>query len=329
MAMPANETAVFFNSSDYQAGFRGATINLVFTGPGIFTARLTTVSLPHLRLYSVQESLPRIAYVALAPDSVNFAFPAPPNTSLVWGALKMKPRDLMFHSLGERMHQCTGGTSGWSIISVDRKFFAGSTRALIGSEISPPRVARVIRPLQTDAVELHRLHAKACRLAETHPRTVGHREVARAIEHDIIYTLVKCLTAGVEHEDTARRLHCAIIMNRLEDELATKHERKILIPELCEVIGVAERTLRNYCLDVLGIGPKQYFRLRRLNLLRVALQRADPETAKVSEIADRYGFSEFGRLAGFYRTIFGETPSATLRRPEHKIRKNIQYAETS
>jgi AraC-like DNA-binding protein len=329
MAMPANETAVFFNSSDYQAGFRGATINLVFTGPGIFTARLTTVSLPHLRLYSVQESLPRIAYVALAPDSVNFAFPAPPNTSLVWGALKMKPRDLMFHSLGERMHQCTGGASGWSIISVDRKFFAGSTRALIGSEISPPRVARVIRPLQTDAVELHRLHAKACRLAETHPRTVGHREVARAIEHDIIYTLVKCLTAGVEHEDTARRLHCAIIMNRLEDELATKHERKILIPELCEVIGVAERTLRNYCLDVLGIGPKQYFRLRRLNLLRVALQRADPETAKVSEIADRYGFSEFGRLAGFYRTIFGETPSATLRRPEHKIRKNIQYAETS
>jgi AraC-like DNA-binding protein len=277
----------------------------------------------------VQESLPRIAYVALAPDSVNFAFPAPPNTSLVWGALKMKPRDLMFHSLGERMHQCTGGASGWSIISVDRKFFAGSTRALIGSEISPPRVARVIRPLQTDAVELHRLHAKACRLAETHPRTVGHREVARAIEHDIIYTLVKCLTAGVEHEDTARRLHCAIIMNRLEDELATKHERKILIPELCEVIGVAERTLRNYCLDVLGIGPKQYFRLRRLNLLRVALQRADPETAKVSEIADRYGFSEFGRLAGFYRTIFGETPSATLRRPEHKIRKNIQYAETS
>ena len=326
--MPANETAVFFNSSDYQAGFHGATINLVFTGPGIFTARLTTVSLPHLRLYSVQESLPRIAYVALTPDSVNFSFPVPPNTSLVWGALRMKPRDLMFHSIGERMHQCTGGAGGWSIISVDRKFFVGSSRALIGSEICPPRVARVLRPLRTDAVELHRLHAKACRLAETNSRAVGHREVARAIEHDIIYTLVKCLTAGVQHEETTKRLHCAIIMNWLEDELATKHERKVLIPELCEAIGVAERTLRNYCLDVLGIGPKQYFRLRRLNLLRVALQRADPGTAKVSEIADRYGFSEFGRLAGFYRTIFGETPSATLHRPDYKTGKNMQFSRT-
>ena len=139
--MPANGTATFFNSSDYQAGFRGGTINLVFTGPGIFTARLTTVSLPHLRLYSVQESLPRIAYVALAPNSVNFAFPILPNTSLVWGTFKMTPRDLIFHSIGERMHQCTTGASGWSVISVDRKFFAGSSRALVGSEISPPRVA--------------------------------------------------------------------------------------------------------------------------------------------------------------------------------------------
>ena len=72
MAMPANGTATFFNPGDYQAGFRGGTINLVFTGPGIFTARLTTVSLPHLRLYSVQESLPRIAYVALAPELGEF-----------------------------------------------------------------------------------------------------------------------------------------------------------------------------------------------------------------------------------------------------------------
>ena len=323
--MPANGTATFFNPSDYQAGFRGGTINLVFTGPGAFTARLTTVSLPHLRLYSVQESLPRIAYVALAPDSVNFAFPILPNRSLVWGAFKMKPRDLMFHSIGERMHQCTTGAAGWGVISVDRKFFAGSSRALVGSEISPPRVARVLRLLPTDAVALHRLHAKACRLAEANPLTIRHREVARTIEHDIIYSLINCLNAGVEYEDTARRLHCASIMNRLEDALAAQHKRKVLIPELCEVIGVAERTLRNYCLNVLGISPSQYLRLHRLNLLRVALQQADPVTAKVSEIADRHGFSEFGRLAGFYRAIFGETPSATLRCPRYAVPKTVQF----
>ncbi len=58
--MPASGTATFFDPGDYQAGFRGATINLVFTGPGIFTARLTTVSLSHLKLFSVQPAARRL-----------------------------------------------------------------------------------------------------------------------------------------------------------------------------------------------------------------------------------------------------------------------------
>ena len=63
--MPAIGTTTFSDPSVFQADFRGATINLVFTGPGIFSARLTSVSLPHLELHSVQENLARIAYVSL------------------------------------------------------------------------------------------------------------------------------------------------------------------------------------------------------------------------------------------------------------------------
>ena len=317
--MPATGTTTFFDPTDYLTGFHGAIINLVFTGPGIFTARLTTVSLPHLKLFSVQEKLPRIAYVAPAPGSVNFAFSMRSNSPLVWGAQEMRPYDLLFHGVGERIHQCTSGTSSWGVISVEPKFFASSSKALTGSEIVPPRIGQMLRLRRTDAVELRRLHAKACRLAETNPRTLTHREVARAIEHDIIHTLVNCLTADVEHGDTAKLRHRAIIMNRLEDVLVKEHDRKVLMPKLCGAIGVSERTLRNYCFDVLGMSPSHYRRLRRLNLMHVALQHADPETATVSEIAARYGFSEFGRLAGFYRTIFGETPSTTLNRPRQPV----------
>ncbi len=49
-------------------------INLVFSTPGTFTARLTSVSMLHLKLFSVQESLPRIAYVSLPAKSINLAF---------------------------------------------------------------------------------------------------------------------------------------------------------------------------------------------------------------------------------------------------------------
>ena len=56
------------------------------------------------------------------------------------------------------------------------------------------------------------------------------------------------------------------------------------------------------------------FLLRRMNMARSALRRADPATTSVAEIARKHQFLELGRFAVTYRTIFGEMPSTTLRR---------------
>ena len=62
------------------------------------------------------------------------------------------------------------------------------------------------------------------------------------------------------------------------------------------------------------MGPVKYYQLRRLNMVRSALQRASPETASVAAIARDHYFLELGRFAVAYRTLFGEMPSSTLRR---------------
>ena len=316
--MPATGTTTFCNSVDFQENFPGAKINLVLTKPGRFCARLTTVSLPHLKLFSLRERLPRIACVSTSSEVVSFAFPTCVDSPQIWGGLKMGIGDLMFYSVGERLHQRTSGTSQWSIVSVDPKFFAGSSMALTGSEITPPPIGEALRPLPSNAIKLRRLHAKACRLAETSPQTVTNREVARSIEQGIIHTLVNCLTAEAAHSKSAKQRHFAGIMTRLEDLLAVNGGRKVLIPKLSEAIGVSERTLRNCCFEVLGISPSQYLRLRRLNLVHVALRHSDPATAKICDIAESYGFTELGRFAVFYRKIFGETPSATLQHARYR-----------
>ena len=257
--MPAIGTTTFSDPSVFQADFRGATINLVFTGPGIFSARLTSVSLPHLELHSVQENLARIAYVSLPSKYVNFTFATRTEPSPIWGGVKMKSRDLTFHGVGESTHQRTAGAGGWGIISVDPEFFARSSNALTGSEIIPPPIGRIVQASQADADQLRRLHARACRLGEINRKMVAHRQVARAIENDLIHALVNCLTAGVVRADTAKRRHCAIVMSRFEDVLAAKPNRQVPIPELCGAIRVAERTLRTCVLGRPGHEPEPLY----------------------------------------------------------------------
>jgi transcriptional regulator GlxA family with amidase domain len=87
----------------------------------------------------------------------------------------------------------------------------------------------------------------------------------------------------------------------------------IQIAELCRIVGLSERGLRNAFYDVRGMSPKRCMLRERLQHARRALRDRGPKRVTVTSIATDYGFYELGRFAGAYREMFGETPSETLR----------------
>ena len=88
----------------------------------------------------------------------------------------------------------------------------------------------------------------------------------------------------------------------------------IEIEHLANSLGIARRTLFRAFRETLGIGPYQYFELKRLHILKARLREADHCSTSVTAIALQLGFMELGRLAGKYKNLFGEYPSDTLKR---------------
>jgi transcriptional regulator GlxA family with amidase domain len=128
---------------------------------------------------------------------------------------------------------------------------------------------------------------------------------------------MECLGGSEVNEDRAALRRHAAIMRRFHRVIEEHLDQPLYITEICKEVGASTRTLNVCCQEHLGMAPKHYLLLRRMHMVRRALRESTPTETTVTEIATRYGFWQFGRLAGEYRSLFGEAPSATLGRPPH------------
>jgi AraC-like DNA-binding protein len=218
---------------------------------------------------------------------------------------------MLLHGGNGTLHHRTQGPADWGLIAVDQLAFLTHCQALNGSNASLPKHRAMLQPTWSAAARLRQLHAKICDLAARTPSILAHSEAARALENEVLHALVNCL-AGSGDQVSSQRRHVQII-EAFECVLTQSLSEPLTVAEISAEIGVPERTLRACCMKILGMSPGRYLRLRRLNRVRTALQRAQPAPGLITELAKRYGFSELGRFAASYRQAFGETPSATLR----------------
>jgi AraC-like DNA-binding protein len=307
-------TNTFSEPDDYRMNVPELKVELVMTGRDDFRVDLTWLKTDRLKLARVVESAPRVAFLSLAPARVYVSFPLHGDPRPVWNGVPVGRGEIVLHGCGESFHQLTFGSTRWGLISLAPEQFRAYSRMLSGRELIPPKAAKFLRPPQGAARGFLRLHKQACDLVRSRPDLMAHREVARALEQDLIHALVNVLAIDEPRSSAATRQRHADIMVRFERVLAMQDGRQPSVAELCAAVGVPERTLRMCCAEFVGRSPVNYARLRRLNLVRSVLLRSDPATSSIATIARDYGFSEPGRFATTYRTLFGEAPSTTLRR---------------
>jgi AraC-like DNA-binding protein len=316
--MPGSVTSAFSEPDDFEAALREeGGLGLLITGHGQFRARLTQVKLHRMRLSATEEQLSRIAFVAVPADLILVSLPIGSRPGPIWSGTRMRAGEIMTFGPGQRAHARTDGPSHSGSIWLPAQDLAGYGRALIGAKFSVPAAARSWRSLSAAGRELRQLHRAGTRMAESRPETLVGAEAAHGLEQQLIHALIECLSARPAQETVAATLRHQDIMVRFEGLLQAQPERNLRIGEICAALSVSERTLRSVCAKHLGMSPTSYLRLRRMSLVHRTLRRRDPDAASVSEAARGYGFRHLGRFAASYRALFGELPSATLRRRLH------------
>jgi len=300
---------------EHQAFFRGADMRALVTTTGEYRSALTRIDLHRLWLQRSDVSLPYVTHLTNTFNRVAIGFVADPEQAPSYhNGTEILPDMIVAAAIGSDHHCRVLGPSRFAMMSLAPADLAAASHALGGGELTAPPETRHIRISDHLMVRLRRLHETACHLAADTPEILSHPEVAKAMEEELVHTMVVCLAeAATVERKTSPHLRMPV-MQRFEQAIGEAAGQPLYLTEVCARIGVQERTLRNHCLEYLGMSPHRYLWLRRMYQARRALSLASPREKTVTTIANDYGFWELGRFSVAYRKRFGESPSTTLRK---------------
>ena len=317
--MPDSAVLTFSDPDVYYAAIRNAQVEGVVTARGNFRAELTRIDLHRLWMLRGEESLARIHSVAIGSRAAIF-FTTDRNSPEYVDGMELPQGKILVFGLGSVGHLRSAAGSQWGTMSLTLEDLAVTGSAIIGREVIAPSDTHCIRPQPQFMSRLFSLHEAAGHLAKTVPEILANPEVARAMEQALLHAMIACVGGGDEVDVGGTFRHHAAIMRRLEEVLEANLDGPLYVAEICKAAQVSAKTLRLCCQEQLGMSPKRYLLLRRMHLARRALCIADPAATTVTQIATDYGFWELGRFSVAYHSLFGESPSASLRRPPDNSR---------
>jgi AraC-like DNA-binding protein len=312
--MRGSGTFAFCNPGELAAGLADLRMHVLITGPGRFHASLTQVECRIMRLALVHEALPRIAHLSLPPGTTGIVFATRERQTAMIGGTTLDFGKLAVLGAGYQCYMRSPADFDWASITFRPDQLDEQQRRQAGIALDEPDTFRMIQLQGANLRRLQRLCQQAAKAVHGAPDLLRATASARGLEDALVEALVACLSDGAGLQPDPRQRAHVRTMNRFHDLLQAEGEMRFGTFDPATMLGVSRRSLRSLCREQLGMGLEGILRLQRMNRTRLELECANSTTSSVKAIAAKYGFHEPGRFAVHYRKLFGESPSATLRR---------------
>lgn len=283
-------------------------------GSGGFEGKITVLQIGDLQLSDVYWGS-RIKYRGISPpDSIAVGLPIMQSGTGKWLGLETSTNDLLVQRPGVPGEFISPGRWRTLVLSVASGCFLEKYSVLTGQCVAPDELphgmltlaASEASILRQDAVKLFNLLTFRDGVAED-----NLRRLAQNLEAQLVLSIARVASSDWSSPDNSAADR---IVKKVEDYVASIKHRPISIIELCQVCEISERTLHMAFQRKLGITPASYIRTQRLNQVYKTLRIADPTWGKIKDAALENGFSHLGHFTTQYKKLFGELPSATLRR---------------
>jgi AraC-like DNA-binding protein len=317
----------FVDPDQFQASIRGGDNMYNLLGRGVFHAELTDIKVGQLLIQRGTETLPCLTSTSMPRNQVGIlGWFGDGQLPVVRGA-QMRQGEFMYLGLGMQSHHRTFGRNDFAALTLDVSDLTRAAMDLTGRELAVT-AGKVLRPLDHLGTWLLSVIDAATRARQTTPGIFTSPAAADALEQALLRPLIRCLLDGEVRDEGVPRGHRSAIARQFAAAVEASLDCPLHILDLCRMVGITARTLNTLCQEQFGLPAQRFLALRRLHLTRRALLRSDRPSTTVTEIATSYGIWELGRFAVAYKSLFGESPSATLRRLPEVLRAEEILATT-
>ncbi len=151
------------------------------------------------------------------------------------------------------------------------------------------------------------------RLFTTGQYTVSNSLLLTQLENELSEQVISLLSDNIQPVTANKQRKRDLALRSAVNYIHETENSIVSMPTLCTVSNVSQRTLEYAFHERYSMSPKAYTLIYKLNNVRKHLRAADPETNRVSTIAQQHGFWHMGQFSSSYRKLFAELPSYTLK----------------
>lgn len=144
-------------------------------------------------------------------------------------------------------------------------------------------------------------------------QSVSSSKASRELEWEVLLNIVLAIAECLNFSAPVLPHKRFLALKKAETYMLEKLHESIQSKDICQVVGVSQRTLEYVFRECYGITPRAYFNKLRLNAVHKELKQTNDINQEISAIAQRFGFTHMGQFAQDYRKQFGLLPSQVLK----------------